>query len=151
MTVLAAPPGAPPPSLEVSEANGSRAPSSSWTAASSRRGVYSSLGYREQAANLMAQIRSDMKGSKRIFSGDTEASRLVADEPSRREKLEALPLGLSTRRGSMQVRGPEAHGALGTTRGKKLCIVAAGGHISMVISIVHVSHSLSLLLLTVGQ
>lgn len=119
MTVLAAPPGAPPPSLEVSEANGSRAPSSSWTAASSRRGVYSSLGYREQAANLMAQIRSDMKGSKRIFSGDTEPSHLVADEPSRREKLAALPLGPSTRRGSLQVRDAEAHGALGMTRGKR--------------------------------
>lgn len=119
MTVLAAPPDAPPPSLEVSDANGSRAPSSIWTAASSRRGVYSSLGYREQAANLMAQIRSDMKGSKRIFSEDTEPSHLVVDEPSRREKLAALPLVPSTRRGSLQVRDAEAHGALGVTRGKR--------------------------------
>ncbi|TFY82582.1 hypothetical protein EWM64_g1431, partial [Hericium alpestre] len=50
----------------------------------SKRTSYSSLGYREQAANLMAQIKSDMKGAKRLFSVDTDASRTRADitEPS---------------------------------------------------------------------
>jgi len=38
----------------------------------SRLEKYSSLAYRKQAAELMEQIKSDMKGSKRIFSGDTE-------------------------------------------------------------------------------
>ncbi|KAF7299336.1 hypothetical protein MIND_00882800 [Mycena indigotica] len=42
---------------------------------------YSSSTYRQQAAALMAQIKSDMKGTKRIFSGDTDAdvSRVTAE------------------------------------------------------------------------
>ncbi|KAI0061603.1 hypothetical protein BV25DRAFT_1805264 [Artomyces pyxidatus] len=44
------------------------------TSASSKRDGYSSLGYRQQAANLMAQIKQDMKGSKRLFSAETELS-----------------------------------------------------------------------------
>ncbi|KAJ7725348.1 hypothetical protein B0H16DRAFT_281822 [Mycena metata] len=39
---------------------------------------YSSSTYRQQAAALMAQIKSDMKGNKRIFSGDTEMSHVTA-------------------------------------------------------------------------
>ncbi len=35
-----------------------------------KRKAHSSLGYRQQAANLMAQLKQDMKGSKRIFSID---------------------------------------------------------------------------------
>ncbi len=36
---------------------------------------HSSLGYRQQAESLMAQLKQDMKGSKRIFSTDaTELS-----------------------------------------------------------------------------
>ncbi|KAF8895303.1 hypothetical protein BD779DRAFT_1797151 [Infundibulicybe gibba] len=38
------------------------------------RGAYSSSTYRQQAAALMAQIKSDMKGQKRIFSGGTDVS-----------------------------------------------------------------------------
>ncbi|GLB38287.1 putative leucine-rich repeats, outliers [Lyophyllum shimeji] len=41
---------------------------------SSNGGSYSSSSYREQAAALMAQIKNDMKGQKRLFSGDTETS-----------------------------------------------------------------------------
>ncbi|KAG5639425.1 hypothetical protein H0H81_002293 [Sphagnurus paluster] len=37
-------------------------------------GSYSSSTYRQQAAALMAQIKDDMKGQKRLFSGDTDAS-----------------------------------------------------------------------------
>ncbi|KAJ3930819.1 MAG: hypothetical protein NXY57DRAFT_1010301 [Lentinula lateritia] len=36
-------------------------------------GVRSSTKFRLQAATLMAQIKNDMKGSKRIFSGDSES------------------------------------------------------------------------------
>ncbi|OSX56457.1 hypothetical protein POSPLADRAFT_1160148 [Postia placenta MAD-698-R-SB12] len=54
----------------------SRVPSSTGTASSSKRGAYSSLAYRQQAANLMAQIRRDMKGTKRVFSEETDASHL---------------------------------------------------------------------------
>jgi hypothetical protein len=35
-----------------------------------KRKGHSSLGYREQAENFMAQLKQDMKGSKRIFSTD---------------------------------------------------------------------------------
>ncbi|KAH9012964.1 hypothetical protein EDB83DRAFT_2444339 [Lactarius deliciosus] len=35
-----------------------------------KRKAHSSLGYRQQAENLMAQLKQDMKGSKRIFSTD---------------------------------------------------------------------------------
>ncbi|KAH9969456.1 hypothetical protein BC827DRAFT_1333024 [Russula dissimulans] len=37
----------------------------------SKRKGHSSLGYRQQAESLMAQLKQDMKGSKRIFSTDT--------------------------------------------------------------------------------
>ncbi|TFY57019.1 hypothetical protein EVJ58_g7285 [Rhodofomes roseus] len=110
-------------SLGVRNANASRTPSSSWTVASSRRGAYSSLGYREQAANLMAQIRSDMKGSKRIFSGDTEPSHIIADEPSRRDSAgiqHGLPSRVSSnRRVSVQIRDVDYNKLAGTTRGKR--------------------------------
>ncbi|KAI0930736.1 hypothetical protein AcV7_004839 [Taiwanofungus camphoratus] len=69
-----------PSFLGTADAGTSRVPSSSWTAASSKRGIYSSIGYREQAANLMAQIRNDMKGSKRFFSGDTEVPHMAPGE-----------------------------------------------------------------------
>ncbi|KAH7913431.1 hypothetical protein BJ138DRAFT_1146190 [Hygrophoropsis aurantiaca] len=36
--------------------------------------THSSLAYRLQAANLMEQIKNDMKGSKRLFSADTDIS-----------------------------------------------------------------------------
>ncbi|KAA1473712.1 hypothetical protein DENSPDRAFT_859988 [Dentipellis sp. KUC8613] len=52
----------------------------------SKRESYSSLGYRQQAANLMAQIKNDMKGSKRLWSVDTDVSQTsrgdFAEEPS---------------------------------------------------------------------
>ncbi|KZT67074.1 hypothetical protein DAEQUDRAFT_409629 [Daedalea quercina L-15889] len=114
----------PPEAPSSSAVSGSRQPSSSWTAASSRRGVYSSLGYLEQAANLMAQIRSDMKGSKRMFSGDAEASHLLADESSRRDEAafqHAVPShSSSTRRGSLQIRDPEPRNFAGATGKRKL-------------------------------
>lgn len=44
------------------------------TSSTSRLEKYSSMAYRKQAADLMAQIKSDMKGAKRIFSTDTEAT-----------------------------------------------------------------------------
>ncbi|KAF7357652.1 Sin component scaffold protein cdc11 [Mycena sanguinolenta] len=45
---------------------------------SNSTGPYSSSTYRQQAAALMAQIKSDMKGNKRIFSGDSEMSHVTA-------------------------------------------------------------------------
>ncbi|KAJ7505561.1 hypothetical protein B0H11DRAFT_1796409 [Mycena galericulata] len=52
--------------------------SSSGTMTSNASGPYSSSTYRQQAAALMAQIKSDMKGNKRIFSGDSEMSHVTA-------------------------------------------------------------------------
>ncbi|TBU25484.1 hypothetical protein BD311DRAFT_669517 [Dichomitus squalens] len=73
------PPLRKPSFLAVPDDGSSRDPSPNGTT-SSRRSGYSSLGYRQQAASLMAQIRNDMKGSKRLFSGDTEASHLRNDD-----------------------------------------------------------------------
>jgi hypothetical protein len=39
-----------------------------------KRKGHSSLGYRQQAESLMAQLKQDMKGSKRIFSTDATDS-----------------------------------------------------------------------------
>ena len=44
---------------------------------------HSSLALRLQAANLMQQIKNDMRGSKRLFSGDTELSRYTYAEDER--------------------------------------------------------------------
>ncbi|KIJ14926.1 hypothetical protein PAXINDRAFT_12196 [Paxillus involutus ATCC 200175] len=41
---------------------------------------HSSLAIRLQAESLMQQIKNDMKGSKRLFSGDTELSRFTLAE-----------------------------------------------------------------------
>ncbi|KAJ7645652.1 hypothetical protein DFH06DRAFT_1212043 [Mycena polygramma] len=51
---------------------------SSTTGTMNSSGPYSSSTYRQQAAALMAQIKSDMKGNKRIFSGDSEMSHVTA-------------------------------------------------------------------------
>ncbi|KAG0704785.1 hypothetical protein DFH29DRAFT_909819 [Suillus ampliporus] len=48
---------------------------------------HSSLTYRHQAATLMQQIKNDIRGSKRLFSGATDVSHLThADEVSRIER-----------------------------------------------------------------
>ncbi|OSD02453.1 hypothetical protein PYCCODRAFT_1367524 [Trametes coccinea BRFM310] len=49
---------------------------------SGKHSTYSSLGYRQQGANLLAQIRNDMKGSKRLFSGDTDVSNTRTEDAS---------------------------------------------------------------------
>ncbi|KAJ7246415.1 hypothetical protein C8J57DRAFT_1724822 [Mycena rebaudengoi] len=54
-------------------------PSSTGTMNSNSTAPYSSSTYRQQAAALMAQIKSDMKGNKRIFSGDSEMSHVTAE------------------------------------------------------------------------
>ncbi|KAJ3848408.1 hypothetical protein EV368DRAFT_49354 [Lentinula lateritia] len=53
-------------------------------------GVRSSTKFRLQAATLMAQIKNDMKGSKRIFSGDSE-SYVTAAESSAPNLLRQSP------------------------------------------------------------
>ncbi|KAL0960884.1 hypothetical protein HGRIS_005895 [Hohenbuehelia grisea] len=68
------------PSLLDVPVNGSENTSAAGTTRS--MGTYSSSSYRQQAADLMAAIKSDMKGSKRIFSGDTEASQLSSRDVS---------------------------------------------------------------------
>ncbi|KAG2144182.1 uncharacterized protein EDB93DRAFT_1154211 [Suillus bovinus] len=48
---------------------------------------HSSLAYRHQAATLMQQIKNDIRGSKRLFSGATDISHLThADDVSRIER-----------------------------------------------------------------
>src|SRR6266852_1296013 len=50
---------------------------------------HSSLGYRQQAESLMAQLKQDMKGSKRVFSID--ATDLSPDDASRSIRPIAIP------------------------------------------------------------
>ena len=50
---------------------------------------HSSLGYRQQAESLMAQLKQDMKGSKRIFS--TDATDLSPDDAFRSTRPIANP------------------------------------------------------------
>ncbi|KAH9846436.1 hypothetical protein C2E23DRAFT_890881 [Lenzites betulinus] len=78
-----------PSFLTVPDDGSSRDPSPAGTVSSGRQSAYSSLGFRQQAANLMAQIRSDMKGSKRLFSGDTEASHMRTDDATESSVLSA--------------------------------------------------------------
>ncbi|KAI0004643.1 hypothetical protein BJV74DRAFT_971764 [Russula compacta] len=49
----------------------------------SKRKGHSSLGYRQQAESLMAQLKQDMKGSKRIFSTDATEPSPSVDNASR--------------------------------------------------------------------
>ncbi|KAH9480554.1 Septation initiation network scaffold protein cdc11 [Psilocybe cubensis] len=63
-----------PSFLAVPEQTSSN-PSSSGTASQSTS--YSSSSYRQKAAALMDQIKSDVKRQKRIFSGDTETSHVT--------------------------------------------------------------------------
>ncbi len=76
--VLVAPLGRPS-FLAVPDNGSSKDPTPNGTVSSKQSG-YSSLGFRQQAQSLMEQIRKDMKGSKRLFSGDTEASHLHDDD-----------------------------------------------------------------------
>ncbi|KAF8208591.1 hypothetical protein K438DRAFT_1812522 [Mycena galopus ATCC 62051] len=64
--------------LNVPTRTDSNPSSSAGSMNSNSTGPYSSSTYRQQAAALMAQIKSDMKGNKRIFSGDSEMSHVTA-------------------------------------------------------------------------
>ncbi|KAF7297698.1 hypothetical protein MKEN_01393100 [Mycena kentingensis (nom. inval.)] len=65
-------------SLHVPSSTSLDKSSSGGTLNSNAGAPYSSSTYRQQAAALMAQIKSDMKGNKRIFSGDSEFSHVTA-------------------------------------------------------------------------
>ncbi|KAI8971132.1 hypothetical protein BD414DRAFT_426656 [Trametes punicea] len=76
------PPLPRPSFLAVPDNGSSRGPSPPGTMSSGKQSAYSSLGYRQQGLSLMAQIRNDMKGSKRLFSTDTEASHVRNNDNS---------------------------------------------------------------------
>lgn len=65
--------------LDIQSANATYA---SPGASGSKGSTHSSFAYRQQAANLMAQIKQDMRGSKRLVSVETEASRLSRADSS---------------------------------------------------------------------
>ncbi|KAI0823208.1 hypothetical protein BC628DRAFT_1411747 [Trametes gibbosa] len=96
------PPLRRPSFLTVPDDGSSRDPSPAGTVSSGRQSAYSSLGFRQQAANLMAQIRSDMKGSKRLFSGDTETSHMRNDDAT-----ESSTVSADTTVPSLRTRGGE--------------------------------------------
>ncbi|KAI0671057.1 hypothetical protein C8Q78DRAFT_1079006 [Trametes maxima] len=96
------PPLRRPSFLAVPDDGSSRGPSPAGTLSSGKQSTYSSLGYRQQAASLMAQIRNDMKGSKRLFSGDTEASHIRTDDAT-----ETSAVSADTTVPSLRTRGGE--------------------------------------------
>ncbi|KAH6911431.1 hypothetical protein BKA70DRAFT_855856 [Coprinopsis sp. MPI-PUGE-AT-0042] len=67
----------------------------------SKSNSYTSRDYRQTAAALMEQIKTDMKGQKRIFSGDTDTSTTTADEQT----------DLSHRSSSIQTRRSQSSGS----------------------------------------
>ncbi|KAJ7600466.1 hypothetical protein C8J56DRAFT_910325 [Mycena floridula] len=73
-------------------------------AANAGTAKYSSSKYREQAAALMQQIKNDMKGQKRIFSGTTDSSESTQhdDTPGDKENYPQLSLPSSSRSSSLQ-------------------------------------------------
>ncbi|VDC04605.1 unnamed protein product [Peniophora sp. CBMAI 1063] len=73
---------------------------------SSKGNTYSSLGYREKGAALMAQIKQDMKGSKRLFSADTDITQLSAEHegPSLRRSVAESSRAPHQRRVSQSAR-----------------------------------------------
>ncbi|KAI0643053.1 hypothetical protein C8Q79DRAFT_204209 [Trametes meyenii] len=91
-----------PSYLTVPDDDPSRGPSPAGTVSSGKQSTYSSLGYRQQAASLMAQIRNDMKGAKRLFSGDTEASHIRTDDAT-----ETSAASADTTVPSLRTRGGE--------------------------------------------
>ncbi|TFK70382.1 hypothetical protein BDN72DRAFT_795336 [Pluteus cervinus] len=84
-----APRGPSPSFLAVQEQDSG--PSSTPGTVSSRGTASTSSTYREQAMALMAQIRSDMKGQKRLFSGDTEQSCVTARTEDKGRSIIASP------------------------------------------------------------
>ncbi|KAI0345679.1 hypothetical protein BDW22DRAFT_1353259 [Trametopsis cervina] len=60
--------------LNVPAGDNTKEGSSAWNTASSKRSMFSSVQFREQAADLMAQIRNDVRSHKRLFSVDSEAT-----------------------------------------------------------------------------
>ncbi|KIM43243.1 hypothetical protein M413DRAFT_399220 [Hebeloma cylindrosporum] len=65
-----------PSFLSIPEQTSSNAPSMSGTI-TSKANSYSSSTYRQKAAALMEQIKSDVKRQKRVFSGDTDTSHVT--------------------------------------------------------------------------
>ncbi|KAF8630823.1 hypothetical protein AX17_005182 [Amanita inopinata Kibby_2008] len=85
-----------PSFLAVPSNDASNPPSSASTVRSQNS---SSTKYRQQAAELMAQIKNDMKGQKRLFSSETTASRTSQSGDDKVLPHKRLPsLGNSTSR-----------------------------------------------------
>ncbi|KAG6828283.1 hypothetical protein H0H92_008493 [Tricholoma furcatifolium] len=68
----------PDPQGHIRRTSFLKVPTSS--AETSASGSYTPSNYRQQAAALMAQIKNDMKGQKRVFSGDTETSYFTSND-----------------------------------------------------------------------
>ena len=76
-----------------------------------KRKAHSSLGYRQQAESLMAQLKQDMKGSKRVFSIDAVDSPSthipsISDLSEAISKNPGIPPRLSPSRIQLGLRSP---------------------------------------------
>ncbi|KAH9924609.1 uncharacterized protein BXZ73DRAFT_50337 [Epithele typhae] len=155
---VAKPDAGRPAFLTVPSGNeSSKDPSPTGTVDSSKRSAYSSLAYRQQGASLLAQIRNDMKGSKRLFSGETETSHFRNDDttemsianpddtvPSLRSKNGDIPALLKPRRSGdlpSSRRQPSFSGARlpSSARGKSR-LVSSPRKPSMAIRPTHSAH-----------
>ncbi|KAF9013368.1 hypothetical protein BDQ17DRAFT_1343296 [Cyathus striatus] len=58
----------------------------------SKSSSYTSSSYRQQATALMAQIKSDIKGQKRIFSGETDVSGVTVTPTDESEEIGQIAL-----------------------------------------------------------
>ncbi|KAI9456147.1 hypothetical protein F5148DRAFT_984525 [Russula earlei] len=71
-----------PPPTDLDSQGSSKDSSVAGPSGTSTRKGYSSLGYRQQAESLMAQLKWDMKGPKRIFSTDAADTSPSVDDIS---------------------------------------------------------------------
>ncbi|KAF9778564.1 hypothetical protein BJ322DRAFT_1091258 [Thelephora terrestris] len=87
------------------------APSSATNTVNSKRSIYSSLGYRQEAADLMAQIKSDITTTRRLFSSDTELSHVTRIASNGLQRAKEFEESLHSTRGHGPPEEDPAHDA----------------------------------------
>lgn len=106
----------PPSYLSVPESRNDNATSSSSNTLTSKANSYSSFHYRQNAMALMEQIKSDMKGQKRLFSSDTEASTITTQTDDNTDSYNRSALASAVHRRKAKGEEQENHNAHGHRR-----------------------------------
>ncbi|KAF6757564.1 hypothetical protein DFP72DRAFT_891521 [Ephemerocybe angulata] len=97
-----------PSYLSVPDSRQDNATSTSNTMTS--KSSYSSFNYRQNAMALMDQIKSDMKGQKRIFSSDTETSTITTQIEDQSDSYDRSALSSAVHRRKASRQEKENHG-----------------------------------------